>query len=322
MNLFAFASSLSDEIKQTGGHSINSQQIRLKAGAISLRFEDGALRYISNGKHEIVRMIYFAVRDSEWLTVKQKITGPETEFAENSFRLSYNSQFESEEINFFAKFFIEGRADNSISFRMEGEALNTFRKNRIGFCILHPIEECAGNNCKITHTDGSVETMQFPNSISPDQPFRDISKMEWQVENNIYHIHFTGDVFETEDQRNWTDASYKTYSTPLSLPRPVTILKGEKLSQSIEFKAEISAPLILKQSDTINLQISDEEKGFLPQIGICHSSRSIPLTPDEVSALRLINFDHYRIDLHLYSSQWREFADVAYSGCISIRTAC
>lgn len=311
MKLFAFVSSLPDEIKQTGGHYFNSRQIRLKAGAVSLRFEDGALRYISYGGHEIVRMIYFAARDSEWRTVKQKITDTEIEIGENSFRLSYNNQFESEEIKFSANFFIEGRADNSISFRVEGEALNTFRKNRIGFCILHPIEECAGNYCKITHTDDSVENLQFPSSVSPDQPFLNISRMEWQVENNLYRINFSGEVFETEDQRNWTDASYKTYSTPLSLPRPVTIPKGEKLIQSIEFIAEISSPINLKQPDTINLQIDDKEKDFLPQIGICHSSRSIPLTPDEVSALKLPGFDHYRIDVHLHSSQWKEFADIA-----------
>jgi len=33
-------------------------------------------------------------------------------------------------------------------------------------------------------------------------------------------ISFEGDVFETEDQRNWTDASFKTYCPPLRLPYP------------------------------------------------------------------------------------------------------
>ena len=32
----------------------------------------------------------------------------------------------------------------------------------------------------------------------------------------------TGDVFEMEDQRNWTDASFKTYCTPLRQPFPAT----------------------------------------------------------------------------------------------------
>ena len=35
-----------------------------------------------------------------------------------------------------------------------------------------------------------------------------------------------GDAFEMEDQRNWADASFKTYVRPLSKPRPYVIAKG------------------------------------------------------------------------------------------------
>ena len=34
-----------------------------------------------------------------------------------------------------------------------------------------------------------------------------------------------------EDQRNWTDASFKTYSTPLELPFPVELSAGEQIRQ-------------------------------------------------------------------------------------------
>ena len=37
-----------------------------------------------------------------------------------------------------------------------------------------------------------------------------------------------------EDQRNWTDASFKTYSTPLSEPIPVTVKAGTRISQADE----------------------------------------------------------------------------------------
>ena len=32
-----------------------------------------------------------------------------------------------------------------------------------------------------------------------------------------------GDSWETEDHRNWTDASFKTYSRPLALPYPYKV---------------------------------------------------------------------------------------------------
>ena len=46
-------------------------------------------------------------------------------------------------------------------------------------------------------------------------------------------VRMDGDAFEMEDQRNWTDASYKTYCTPLAAPFPVTIEQGETVRQSV-----------------------------------------------------------------------------------------
>jgi hypothetical protein len=58
--------------------------------------------------------------------------------------------------------------------------------------------------------------------------------MKWTTADNLQmELTFEGDIFETEDQRNWTDSSYKTYSTPLSLPFPVSVTKGEKINQRI-----------------------------------------------------------------------------------------
>ncbi len=43
-------------------------------GDISMLYEAGNLRYISAGGYEIIRMIYFAVRDKEWLTISPDIS--------------------------------------------------------------------------------------------------------------------------------------------------------------------------------------------------------------------------------------------------------
>ena len=39
-----------------------------------------------------------------------------------------------------------------------------------------------------------------------------------------------GETFETEDQRNWSDASFKTYGTPLHLPFPVEVEEGTRVA--------------------------------------------------------------------------------------------
>ena len=44
---------------------------------------------------------------------------------------------------------------------------------------------------------------------------------------------FEGDTFEMEDQRQWGDASYKTYVRPLALPWPYMLKDGERFSQAV-----------------------------------------------------------------------------------------
>ena len=53
-----------------------------------------------------------------------------------------------------------------------------------------------------------------------------------------------GDTFEMEDQRNWMDASYKTYVRPLALPWPYTLAKGEKLSQRVSLPVTGTVPTV------------------------------------------------------------------------------
>ncbi|MEJ7709389.1 MAG: hypothetical protein WKF84_05910 [Pyrinomonadaceae bacterium] len=93
--------------------------------------------------------------------------------------------------------------------------------------MLHPIKECAGKTCVVKHDDGSLTASLFPFHVSPDQPFLDIRAISHELTKGFWaDVVFEGEIFEMEDQRNWTDASYKTYCTPLRLALPVLIAKG------------------------------------------------------------------------------------------------
>ncbi len=112
-------------------------------------------------------------------------------------------------------------------------------------------------------------------------------------------------LFETEDQRNWTDASYKTYSTPLSVPYPALIEKGTRIRQRVSLNVNGSFNNSNSVANKINVKLFPEESFRLPSIGICQTSRSNPLTSAEVKIIRAIRFDHYRVDLHLYRTGWQ-----------------
>src|SRR4051812_15063231 len=140
---------------------------QLRAGPLSLVFEEGDLRYIRLGDQEIVRRLYVAIRDRNWGTVPPLLTHVQIESTPDSFRISYDVENKQGEIDFFRKGEITGDAQGTITFRMDGEARSSFVRSRIGFCVLHPHRECAGVACGVEHTDGSVEQGTFPKYISP-----------------------------------------------------------------------------------------------------------------------------------------------------------
>ena len=47
---------------------------KLQAGDISLEYGQGSIRYLKVGDTEILRMVYFAVRDHNWDTIPMTIT--------------------------------------------------------------------------------------------------------------------------------------------------------------------------------------------------------------------------------------------------------
>lgn len=51
-------------------------------------------------------------------------------------------------------------------------------------------------------------------------------------------IEFEGGLFEMEDQRNWTDNSFKSYTPPLSQPRPLRLRKDQVLIYAVRITAE------------------------------------------------------------------------------------
>jgi len=120
----------------------------LRAGPLSVVFESGDLRYIRLGDREVVRRIYVAVRDRNWGTVPARLADVTLEEQPGRFLIRYAAEHAESPINFAWRAAIEGQPDGSLRFAMDGESHSTFLRNRIGFCVLHPIRECAGARCR------------------------------------------------------------------------------------------------------------------------------------------------------------------------------
>jgi hypothetical protein len=279
----------------------------LHAGSLVCLYQAGAIRQVRAGETEILRMIYPAIRDPDWGTIPGTISEEEIEESRDSFSIRYDCRYSEGDIDYLSFVRIHGSKDNLLTFSMKGEALSSFQKNRLGLNILHPIRECAGRSCKVTTPDGREYSAEFPVDISPHQPMKNIRSMQWTVGGDIHaSLELSGEVFEMEDQRNWTDASYKTYCTPLELPFPAAVDRGEMLEQEVQLKVEVQEFHTGKGDE--NQVILPREKKLLafPAVGICKSSETGILCEKDTGLIREVGFRHYRVDLYLYLKGWQE----------------
>ena len=316
-------------------HAAPELTVPLRAGPLRLVFDRGALRWIRLGEREVLRGIYVAVREEGWATVPAELEDLEIEAEPESFRVRFRALHRRGAVRFDWEGRIEGGVDGSLTFRMTGVAGQTFRRNRIGFCVLHPAEECAGRECIVETTDGDRLEQSFPALVSPHQPFRNVRAILHEVTPGVEaEVRMEGETFETEDQRNWSDASFKTYGTPLHLPYPVEVAEATRIEQSVSVSlfgvtaapvrqaaAAVPGALPKKRNSTepVVVRIGSGKGVALPALGL-GGAGLVALPPGGAERLRPLRLAHLRADLQLEAAGWEAALEraVANAGALDV----
>ena len=277
-----------------------AEPIPLRAGPVSMVFdaENVFLRYIRVGKHEVLRGINAPIRNENWATIAPKVSNLRVEQRNASFEVTFDVACQRADIDFHWKGTISGSSKGEIEFTFDGEAHSTFKKNRIGFCVLHG-PSAAGQAWILETVDGRKSRGRFPKFISPHQPAKNLKAITHEVAKGIHaRVAFEGDIFEMEDQRNWTDASFKTYCTPLEIPYPVELAKGTKISQKITISIDGELP---EGSSSTNRTVLTIRKGksALPLLGLQVSGEVTNLTDEQIKRLKALDLNHIQVDLVL-----------------------
>jgi hypothetical protein len=277
------------------------EPIMLRAGALSVSFVAGELRHIRLGNREIVRRVYVAVRDRNWRTLPSSLLDIKKTIDRQSFELRFEVENKRDEIDFCWHGCVVGETNGTISFTMEGLARSTFWKNRIGFSILHPSAEWAGSSCQVETVDGKFREGQFPIFVAPQNVFLEMRAISHEAFPNIRaNLRLEGDIYEMEDQRNWSDASYKTYCPPLNLPFPSEMKIGARVSQSVALHIEGDVSnVVLGSLDEPVVIAWGKGKLALPRIGLQVSSGKSSLSKRAVERLRMLGLAHLRVDLKM-----------------------
>jgi len=267
----------SEAVKLCGTDKPGAPSRTFSAGPLSIVLEGSAIRYVRYQGHEAIRGIDYLLRDDSWRTPQAVLT-PRAESGDpNGFKIELDGEVKQDDIHYRFRLAIDGSADGRLTVTADGEALSTFMTNRTGFVVLLPILGIACAPVTVTAKDGSTRQTVFPKLISAGQPIFDIRALRHQVAPGLFvtcrmeaALPYDAEaIFEMEDQRNWTDASYKTYVGSLLDPWPFPIRQGERIRQRVvvTFEGAAEAPAAAA-GDGGAVGLGDAVAGRLPAIGM------------------------------------------------------
>ncbi|CTQ63368.1 D-apionate lactonase [Roseibium album] len=270
----------------------------LRAGPLEVRLENGNLRYIRFEGHEVLRAISYVVRDRDWGTLAATISDLVILEEPGKFEISYVSSYRNQGADLSVKAQITGTETGSLSFASSAVADGVFETNRCGFTVLHPINGVAGEPLEVEHCNGAVDRTRFPDLIDPWQPFKSIRSLTHAPAPHLKaRCRMDGDEFEMEDQRNWSDASYKTYVRPLALPWPYVMDAGQEVNQSVTLEiemSEIEGESVFparhgNATGAVEIVAGEATKSHLPQIGLLISPEDTRSAIEHVGLLEEVN---------------------------------
>ncbi|MGH6896196.1 MAG: hypothetical protein ACREJ5_06580 [Geminicoccaceae bacterium] len=230
-------------IKLFGTDEPGPEQRLLTAGPVTVTLENGQLRWVKLGGVEVIRAIAFLIRDRNWSTCPPEISNLRIDESGGGFTVGFDALTRTVDGDLPWRAEFRGTPDGTI--RCEGVARpeKDFFTCRTGFVILHPLEGVVGRPMAIEHVDGTVEKTQAPELVSADQCFLYVRAMTHEPLPGVRAtLRMEGDAWETEDHRNWTDASFKTYCRPLELPWPYTVPGGTEVRHTVTLGFEGKLP--------------------------------------------------------------------------------
>ena len=283
----------------------------LRAGPATVLLDGIDLRYLRIGGTELVRRVYAAVRDVDWDTIPGVVSGLEIEESDDNFRVEFDVRHARREVDFAWHGTITGAATGRIEYVFDGCAEAAFPFSRIGLCVHHPWRETAGARFTARTPEGEIDGA-FPDLIGAQSfdgtayapLFPSFDRLEVELaDGGRLVLDFEGDLWETEDHRNWTDANFKTYSTPISLGPPPPLELGQTLRQSLVVApVDVSAGTPL--TGRVRLVIGDPTETVVPPVGLGQDRDHHIPDRREREVLAMLAPPHLRVELRL-DCDWR-----------------
>ena len=260
---------------------------KMQVGALSFLLSEHSLKRIAWHGTELVRAINWPVRDENWATYPAVTLDTTSVQADGLIKVLLKQAVDSGKLMTVIEIEASQAGTVEVTVYMRPNDCR-FLTNRAGLTVLHPILGLPGAPVRVTHSDGDIEDTVFPERIKPSQPIKDIAGLSYGIGSASVGIEFEGEVFEMEDQRNWSDASFKTYCVPLK--EPFTYEISEPVSQTVRLTFGGGSHDVSADEQSLGARIEHTDQSA-PAIGLAVDD-GWGVTTEILDAIRLCGASH------------------------------
>jgi hypothetical protein len=272
---------------------------RVEHGDFTFDLARAAVRNVKYKGVQIIDLLYTAIRPWDWSTLDPDEHSEDVKVTGDTCVITIKDLFAGA---LDARTEITITKDNKFIISYELRGLAEYSVNRWGICFCLNSADWMGSTVKSQGNE-----YQLPATISPQLVVDGVTQGLFPASDEILftapdqrsiRVVSIGKVLEAEDQRNWTDNTYKIYSGSLSELRPFVASAGSLWQQSVRF--EISPPSKPVEDGS---KIVVKEIDSLPSIGLQFNTD--PLLPLDAlnTALFLLDIDHLRINEESLTAQ-------------------
>jgi hypothetical protein len=279
----------------------------LHAGPVTASLVGRDLRNIRYGGIEVAQRIYMALRDRNWDTVPGEVSDVVVEQGDDSFTVRFTVTHRQRDIDLTWQGEVVGQPNGVVNYAMDATAGADMTYKLIGLNVHHGMREYAGRPCRGVTPDGSIVdafSVEIAPQLIADETevpiFPPVESLTVDLSDEVsVRFDFEGDTFEFEDQRNWTDASFKSQSYPPRRGGVNIIRRGERVWQKVTITPSGTPPPAADEGGAIRITLGDDLEGALPPLGFGMSSDDRDLSQAEIGLLSALRPDHLRVDLRL-----------------------
>ena len=283
---------------------------RVEHAGFTVDIARAAIRNVTYQGAQIIDLLYTAIRPWDWSTLDPDEHSEVVEISGENCLVTITDLFAGS-MQGKTVLTLQPNGKFTIDYQLSG--LGKFEINRWGVCFCLNTGDWMGSK-----VSASENTYSLLKEISPQRVINGITQGLFPASNNLHFIApdkrslkvlSTGKVLEAEDQRNWTDNTYKIYSGSLAEPRPFVIEKGMQWEQQVEF--EVTPPT---NSIPDGSKIIAKDIPSLPRIGVQFNGEPLLPSDDLEKALFILDIDHIRINEESLTAQ--KIATISKGGLV------